>query len=70
MAPSIPFRQAEGYFFGILGATAYGTSPIFIRAALVDNGLGVFGGLVSYSAAAVILVLMLGMQLRLAIKMF
>ena len=49
-----PIRQAEGYVFGVLGAISYGTSPIFIRAALEDNGLGIFGGFVSYVAAAVI----------------
>ena len=53
------FRQAEGYIFGTLGALAYGTSPLFIRTALDSNGLAIFGGLVSYSAAAIIMLLLL-----------
>ena len=52
-------HQAEGYIFGTLGALAYGTSPLFIRAALDGNGLAIFGGLVSYSAAAIIMLLLL-----------
>ncbi len=54
-----PIRQAEGYFFGILGAIAYGTSPILIKAALENNGLGIYGGFVSYVAAAGVVLVML-----------
>jgi drug/metabolite transporter (DMT)-like permease len=49
-------RLAEGYLFGFLSAVAYGTSPIFIRAALDDaGGLAVLGGLVSYLAAGAVM---------------
>jgi drug/metabolite transporter (DMT)-like permease len=49
-------RQAEGYFFATMGAIGYGSSPIFIRAALAgESGLSVLGGLVSYIAAAAVL---------------
>ena len=49
-------RYAEGYFFGFISAMAYGTSPVMIRSALDDTGLGVAGGLVAYAAAAAVLV--------------
>lgn len=49
-------RMAEGYFFGFLSALAYGTSPIMIRYALQDTGLGIAGGMVAYIAAAAVLV--------------
>ena len=45
----------EGYLFAVLSGTGYGLSPIFVRLALRDTGLGVGGGLagafVSYVAA-------------------
>lgn len=49
-------RYAEGYFFGLLSALAYGTSPIMIRYALEDTGLGIAGGLVAYVAASAVLI--------------
>ena len=50
------FKQAEGYFFASISAMAYGTSPVFIRAALEgESGLSVLGGLVSYAAAALLM---------------
>jgi drug/metabolite transporter (DMT)-like permease len=51
-------RFAEGYLFAVLSALGYGASPILIRAALqgADPGTSIAGGLVSYSAATVILV--------------
>ncbi|MEE2656689.1 MAG: EamA family transporter [Chloroflexota bacterium] len=49
-------RFAEGYFFGFMSSAAYGTSPIMIRSALDDTGLGIAGGLIAYGAAAVVLV--------------
>jgi drug/metabolite transporter (DMT)-like permease len=50
-------RYKEGYLFGFMSAAAYGTSPVMIRSALDDTGLGIAGGLVAYSAAAAVLVL-------------
>ena len=45
----------EGYLFAVLSGTGYGLSPIFVRLALRDTGLGIGGGLagafVSYVAA-------------------
>lgn len=48
-------RYAEGYTFGLLSATAYGTSPIMIRYALQDTDLAIAGGLVAYTAATAVL---------------
>jgi len=62
---TIFLRQAEGYIFGTLGALAYGTSPLLIRAALENNGLAIFGGLISYSAAAIIMLLLLSIPANL-----
>ena len=46
-------RQAEGYLFAFIAAISYGSSPIFIRAALDDaSGVSILGGFVSYVAAA------------------
>ena len=51
----------EGYLFAVLSGTGYGLSPIFVRLALRDTGLGVGGGLagafVSYVAAALFVLL-------------
>ena len=45
----------EGYLFAVLSGTGYGLSPIFVRLALRDTGMGIGGGLagafVSYVAA-------------------
>ncbi|MDE2900390.1 MAG: EamA family transporter [Chloroflexota bacterium] len=54
----------EGYTFGLLSAAAYGTSPIMIRYALEDTGLGIAGGLVAYVAAAGVLILALAIPGR------
>jgi len=49
-------RFAEGYLFGFMSSAAYGTSPVMIRSALDDTGLGIAGGLIAYGAAAAVLV--------------
>lgn len=50
---AIALRQREGYLFAVLSSVAYGTSPILIRAALSgEAGLAIAGGLISYAAAA------------------
>jgi len=56
-APARPqLRQVEGYTYAALSAIAYGTSPILIRAALEgESGLSILGGLISYTAAAAVL---------------
>ncbi len=54
--PTARLRQGEGYLFAALATVAYGTSPILIRGALAgEAGLAVAGGLVSYLAAAAVL---------------
>ncbi|PZC47282.1 MAG: Permease of the drug/metabolite transporter (DMT) superfamily [Chloroflexi bacterium] len=54
-------RQAEGYFFGLATAVGYGSSPLFMRMALEDSGMGVAGGLISYLAAAGVMLLLLAL---------
>jgi drug/metabolite transporter (DMT)-like permease len=48
-------RIAAGFFFALVAALAYGTSPIVIRGALQDVGLlgGLVGGSIAYAAATV-----------------
>ena len=57
-------HYVEGYTFGLLSAAAYGTSPIMIRYALEDTGLGIAGGMVAYIAAASVLILALAIPGR------
>lgn len=54
-------RYAEGVIFSLLSATGYGVSPILVRIGLEGKGLGVSiaGGLVAYSAATVVMALLL-----------
>jgi drug/metabolite transporter (DMT)-like permease len=61
-------RYAEGVTFALLAALGYGTSPIFVRAALESAGLGasLAAGLVSYTAAALVIGLMMLSPSRLA----
>ena len=46
----------EGYLFAILAAFAYGLSPVLIRSGLenLDAEMSIVGGLVSYTAAALV----------------
>jgi drug/metabolite transporter (DMT)-like permease len=63
--PAFELRQAEGYLFALLSIGAYGTSPLLIRAALVDlDNMAVYGGLVAYFAAATALILTLVIPAR------
>jgi drug/metabolite transporter (DMT)-like permease len=50
-------RFAEGYLYGFITAITFGSSPILIRMAIGGTGLGIAGAMVSYSAAAVPLLL-------------
>jgi drug/metabolite transporter (DMT)-like permease len=50
-------RLAEGYFFALICALAFGTTPLLIRGAIGDTGLGIAGALVAYAAASVPLLL-------------
>jgi uncharacterized membrane protein len=54
-------HYAEGYFFGLLCAAAYGVTPILVRASLDGGGAGtaLAAGVVSYGAATLALALYL-----------
>ncbi len=54
-------RYAEGYTFALLSITGYGMSPLFIRSALEDAGIlaSLAGGLISYTAATIVILLIL-----------
>ena len=58
-APAFVPNYAEGYTYILLSITGYGLSPLFVRAALQDAGIGagLAGGLVSYLAATAIIAL-------------
>jgi drug/metabolite transporter (DMT)-like permease len=63
--PQFELRQAEGYAFALIAAIAYGSSPVLIRAALEDTeGLAIFGGFLSYVAAATFLLVTLVLPQR------
>ena len=49
----------EGYLFGIMGAVLWGVGPVLMRAGVDSTGLGILGGLVTYGAAATVLLLVL-----------
>jgi drug/metabolite transporter (DMT)-like permease len=53
--PAFSPRIAAGFFFALIAALAYGTSPIIVRQALQDIGLlsGLLGGSIAYAAATV-----------------
>jgi drug/metabolite transporter (DMT)-like permease len=57
--PSFHPHYAEGYLFGLLAAVAYGITPILIRLVVERRGLGgsLVAGLISYSAATVVVAL-------------
>ena len=57
----------EGYIFGTLGAVAWGTTPLIVREAIGGTGLGILGGLISYSAATAVLLLSLALPGRRAV---
>ncbi len=54
--PALELRFLEGYTFAILAALAYGTSPILIRAALMDaTRTAAIGTFVAYCGASAVL---------------
>jgi drug/metabolite transporter (DMT)-like permease len=61
-------KYAEGYFFGLMSATGYGLSPVFVSLGLEGKSLqaSLAAGLISYLAAtaAFALILLLPGQLR------
>jgi uncharacterized membrane protein len=52
-------KYTEGYIFAALSVTGYGVSPLFVRAALEDTGIGasLAGGFISYLAATIVIML-------------
>ncbi|PZC48311.1 MAG: Permease of the drug/metabolite transporter (DMT) superfamily/Uncharacterized membrane protein [Chloroflexi bacterium] len=52
-------RQAEGYFFGIIMALGYGGSAVLVRSAIGGTDLAIGGALISYLAAAAVLLVIL-----------
>src|SRR5690606_10426940 len=53
LAAGFQLRQLEGYIYAITAAACYGTSPVLIRSALEgESGVSILGGMVSYIAAA------------------
>ena len=62
---AVQLRQGEGYLLAAASAMSYGSSPVLIRAALEgESGLSVLGGLVSYVAAAALLLASLALPAR------
>ncbi|HEU0070190.1 MAG TPA: EamA family transporter [Alphaproteobacteria bacterium] len=59
--PAFEPNYVEGYTHALISALAQGTSPILVRFALGDKGLGasVAGGLISYGAATLVFCLFL-----------
>jgi len=54
-------RVAEGYLFAFIAALAYGAAPIMTRIALQSSGpsSAIFGGLIAYGSATVVIIAML-----------
>ena len=63
-------KYAEGFTFSILSTLAYGSSPLFIRAAFEEGGWGVgaalAGGFISYAAATAVTLLFVASPGRIA----
>ena len=60
-------NYTEGITFAVFSALGFGSSAIFIRAAIGDMGItaGITGGIVSYGAAAIIILLVIAHPKRL-----
>jgi uncharacterized membrane protein len=54
-------NYTEGIIFGIASAIGFGSSPVLVRAAIgnLDYSIGIAGGVVSYSAAALIVLVVI-----------
>ena len=62
--PAFTPHYTEGYLFAALSATGYGTSPILVRLGLEHAGIGasIAGGLVSYLAATLAVIVLLAIS--------
>ncbi len=58
-----PVKYVEGYLFGVLNAASWSISPLLIRSALEDTGLGVLGSLTAYAASAAVLLPLLALPM-------
>ncbi|MDE2765106.1 MAG: EamA family transporter [Chloroflexota bacterium] len=56
-----PVKYVEGYLFGVLNAASWSISPLLIRSALEDTGLGVLGSLTAYAASTAVLLPLLAL---------
>jgi drug/metabolite transporter (DMT)-like permease len=56
--PKFELNYAEGVAFGLLSAVGYGTSPILVRYGISSHelGVGLAAGVISYAAAALVMV--------------
>lgn len=54
--PAFTPKYLEGYFFGAMAAVLWGAGPVLMRAGLESTGLGILGGTIAYSTAALVLV--------------
>lgn len=57
--PTFKPRLMEGYIFAFLSAIGFGTSPILVAAGLKGVGLPLLGGLISYIAATLVVLVCL-----------
>ena len=60
-ADAPPVKYVEGYLFGLLNAASWSVSPLLIRTALQDTGLGILGSLTAYAASAAVLLPLLAL---------
>jgi drug/metabolite transporter (DMT)-like permease len=64
--PGFTPRMAEGYFFALMSAVGFGTSPILVKAGLAGTGASLVGGFISCIAATAVVVLLLAIPSQLA----
>ncbi len=64
--PGFTPRMAEGYFFALMSAVGFGTSPILVKAGLASTGASLVGGFISCIAATVVVVVLLAIPSQLA----
>lgn len=59
----IKLNYVEGYFWGLVGAAAFGATPLFVRFGLDGGGIsrGIAGSLVSYCSATVTVSLLMAL---------
>ena len=54
-------RMAEGYFYAFMAGLGFGASPVLFAAGLGDTGLAMLGGLISFIAATLCVVVIVAM---------